>query len=52
MQISSVAKPKGHKTRVEKLTTLVTNEYLRLKEIEDVGKHDDDNDGSSMYTII
>ena len=37
MQIASVAKPKSHKLRVEKLTTLVTNEYLRLKEIEDIG---------------
>jgi hypothetical protein len=38
MQIASVAKPKSHKMRVEKLTTLVTNEYLRLKEIEDIGR--------------
>jgi len=37
MQIASVAKPKSHKMRVEKLTTLVTNEYLRIKEIEDIG---------------
>ena len=37
MQIANVAKPKSHKMRVEKLTTLVTNEYLRIKEIEDIG---------------
>lgn len=59
LEIMNAAKPKAHKSRIEKLTTIVSEKYLHLKEIEQMScnnsntnkQHLKHNSGSYIWDI-
>ena len=50
LEIMNAAKPKAHKSRIEKLTTVVSADYLHIKEVEQMnGNKQHTNSGNDLY---